>query len=248
MIEPFFFGPRGALAFYHPSSDPAATRTLIICPPLFDEYRRTYRALSDLANACAANGVHVVRIDYSGTGESQGMLADITGKEWIDDISTVIEESIDLTGAQNIILAGVRFGATLAAQVNHPAVQQYIFWDPVDDGHSYMLWLAKLEKLSHACHTKLSKLVNSKAEDIKYSCFPLNESLVKTLASINTDSVLAKHGEHVRVISTDNNICKRAVYKHCEYAGYDYDWPAYHDGMLTPKPVLERIAKTVLMP
>jgi hypothetical protein len=59
--------------------------------------------------------------------------------------------------------------------------------------------------------------------------------------------VLAAKPETVWVVSTNEEVCKKSRYKHCEYAGYPYDWPLYHDGMLTPKPVLERIAKAVLM-
>ncbi len=248
MIEPFFFGQRGALAFYHPSNDPAATRMAVICPPFFDEYRRTYRALSDLANACATNGIHVIRIDYSGTGESQGLLSDIKENEWVDDINRAIEEGIDLAGVESTILVGVRFGATLAAQSNHPSIHRYVFWDPVEDGSTYLSTLAEIERQSRKDHLALSRFLNTRAEDINYACFPLTDSLTSSLASLTMDAVLANHNDKVWVVSSSNIETQNPRYRHCEYSGYAYDWPAYHDGMLTPKPVLERIAKAVLLP
>ena len=198
MIEPFFYGQRGALAFYHPSSDPTATRLMVLCPPLFDEYRRTYRALSDLATACATNGVHVIRIDYSGTGEAQGMLSDVLDREWVDDINLAIEEGIALTGADKTILVGVRFGATLAAQVTHPTVERYVFWDLVEDGPSYLAWLETLEQRAREGHIRLAKMMNRKPEDISYACFHLNDSLAAFFTSLRTDSLLAEPGDRVR--------------------------------------------------
>jgi alpha/beta superfamily hydrolase len=247
MIEPFFYGDRGALAFYHPSSDPAATRLMILCPPLFDEYRRTYKALSDLATACASNGVHVIRIDYSGTGEAQGMLSDVLDQEWVDDIYQAIEEGINLTGAESAILVGVRFGATLAAQVNHRAVSRYVFWDPVENGSTYRAWLDQLEQQSRESHIKLAKMMNKQPEDISYACFTLSDSLLRSLALLNTDSFLANHGDRTWVFTTNKELCEQGRYKNCEHTGYEYDWPPYHEGNLAPKPVLERIAQTVLM-
>ena len=247
MIEPFFYGDRGALAFYHPSSDHASTRLMVLCPPLFDEYRRTYRALSDLATACATNGVHVIRIDYWGTGEAKGRLSEVLGHEWVDDIAQAIEEGIHLTGADSAIVVGVRFGATLAAQVNHRAVERYVFWDPVDNGPTYLAWLDQLEQKSRKSHFKLARMMNRQPEDISYACFSLSDSLLTSLASLDTDNFLTSHGDRVWVLSTDEEACNQARYKNCEFTGYDYDWPPYHEGNLTPKPVLESIAQKVLM-
>ena len=247
MIEPFFYGDRGALAFYHPSSDPAATRLMVLCPPLFDEYRRTYKALSDLATACAANGVHVLRIDYSGTGEAQGMLSDVSAQDWIDDITQAIEEGIALTGADSAILVGVRFGATLAAQVNHPAVDRFVFWDPLENGETYLAWLDQLEQRSRERHLNLAKMVNREPEDISYACFQLSDSLSTSLISLKLDSFIANNAERLWVLSTNSDVGAQEHFKNFEFAGYEYDWPAFHEGNFTPKPVLEGIAQKVLM-
>lgn len=247
MIEPFFFGDRGALAFYHPSSDPAATRLMVLCPPFFDEYRRTYRALSELATACATNGVHVIRIDYYGTGEARGQLSDVSGQEWVDDISLAIDEGIHLTGADSVTVVGVRFGATLASQVDHRAVERYVFWDPVENGPVYLAWLNQLEQQSRNTHVNMARVVNRQPEDISYASFSLNDSLLTYLASLKTDAFLASNGDRVWILSTDKDSCKQARSINCEFSGYQYDWPPYHEGNLTPKPVLESIAQKVLM-
>lgn len=245
MIEPFFYGERGALAFYHPSSDPASTRLMVLCPPLFDEYRRSYRWLSELANACAAQGVHVLRIDYSGTGEAQGELSDISDKEWIEDIHLAIEEGISLTGADDIILTGIRFGASLATQVNHQAISRYVFWDPVEQCSDYVTWLNDLEKKSRHLHHCFARQANQKPEEINYACFALNDDLLKSMQSIKTNMFHEKYNDRTFVFYSDVQAHKQSPYKNSWYSNCPYNWPAFHEGNLSLKPVLELIVNKV---
>ena len=248
MIEPFFFGPRNALALYHPSADPACLKLLIICPPLFDEYQRVYKALSDLGNACAAHprGPHVMRIDYSGTGEAFGELSDATIRDWLDDINCAIDEGRALTGAEEVILAGVRIGATIAAQCRHPAVSQYVFWDPIDTGIEYLQWLQHVNKLIEEKHRKMAEQVNLKHEDIQYVNFELNNKLSQEFKELSVEALRTERPDSVRVVTTDPEIHSSGKYHNCDFSGFEYDWPAFHEGNLTPKPVLETIAKKVL--
>lgn len=248
MVEPFFFGPRGALAFYHPSAGSVSRSLLIICPPLFDEYQRSYRALADLANACASHpqGPHALRIDYCGTGEAQGLLSEVSIGDWLDDISHAIDEGIALTGADKVILMGVRFGATLAAQCDHSAIVQYLFWDPIDTGREYLGWLEHVNSmLKSKCHT-MAKQINRKLENIPYVVFDLTESLRQGFEKLAIESFFEKHHKKVWILTTSKNNIYNGRYPNCEYSGIEYDWPIFHQGNLNPKPVLESIAKRVL--
>lgn len=248
MIEPFFFGPRGALAFYNSSADPGAINMLVICPPLFDEYKRSYRALADLASACASHprGPHVLRIDYSGTGEAQGLLSDASAHDWIDDINQAIEEGLALTGADNVMLIGVRFGATLVAQCRHPAVTRYIFWDPVDNGREYLEWINNENAVIKYKHHNMAKQVNHKPENIPYVCFELSQTLRQTFEPLAIKELCSSNPDSVWITTTNRKTAEDRLYPNCEYSGFDYDWPILHEGNLTPKPVLESLAKRVL--
>jgi hypothetical protein len=248
MIEAFFFGPRGAIAFYNPSADPGSRELLVVCPPLFDEHQRSYRALSDLANACASHpqGAHVLRINYSGTGEAHGLLSDASVHAWLDDINQAIEEGIALTGADHVVLMGVRFGATLAAQCCHPAVVRYIFWDPIDTGREYLQWIDHINAMLKSKHQNLAKQVNRKLENIPYVCFELSQALRQGFEELAIGELCSKYPDKVWISTTSKQTMESGRYRNCEFSGFEYDWPAFHEGNLTPKPVLESIAKKVL--
>ena len=247
MIEPFFFGRKGAFACYHPSVDPGSTKLLVVCPPFFDEYRRCYRALSELANACAAAGVHVLRVDYFGTGDAQGLLLEATVQDWIEDVDCAVEEGLSLTGADRVILLGVRFGATIAAQCQHQSIERYIFWDPIETGEQYLGWLNDVDAIQKLSHMQLAREYNNEAEDTSYICFELNTALRSEIGTLSMERLLSVQADRVWVVATDEDINKAGHYRHCEFGGFHYDWPAFHEGNFTLKPVLERLASKVLM-
>jgi len=245
MIEPFFFGPRKAFACYQPANDLSSTELVVICPPLFDEYRRCYRAIADLANACAAKGKHVIRFDYSGTGESQGVAAEFTVRDWLDDIDAVVEEGIALTGVQTVVLVGVRFGATLATQCKHSAVSRFVLWDPVTSGQDYLLWLSRVDKALEQRHRWLAKQINRQLDTNSFENFELGKPLAQGIAAL-TFNADVDNGDRIYVVSTDKTAVAKSGFKHCEFTGFEYGWPEFHEGNFHPKPVLERIAQMVI--
>ncbi|MBC8440661.1 MAG: hypothetical protein H8D87_13400 [Deltaproteobacteria bacterium] len=248
MIEPFFFEPNGALAFYHPSANPDSRHMLIICPPLFDEYQRTYKALVDLANACTSHpqGPHVLRIDYSGTGEAQGVLSDSTAINWLDDINNAIEEGIALTGSDNVDLMGVRFGAILAAQCHHSAVNRYIFWDPIDTGRIYLQWLDHVNSMLRSSQRRIAKEINGEFENIPYVLFGLSQKVKQGMEKLSITKILEQHPEKVWITTTNKKIYESRKYINCDFSGFEYGWPVFHQGDLIPKSVLKNIAQKVL--
>ena len=245
MIEPFFFGPRKAFACYQPASDLSSTELLVICPPFFDEYRRCYRAIADLANACSDKGMHVIRIDYSGTGESLGDLSQFTAADWVDDIYSVIEEGIALTGAQSVVLVGVRFGATMAVQCKHPAISRFVLWDPIASGKEYLEWLSGVDKELEDRHRWLARQVRQKAEMISFENFKLGEELQRSISGLVLRSV-GDVSDHIHVVTTDKSVAEKNPYTHCQFPGFEYDWPSFHEGNFHPKSVLASIALMVL--
>ena len=65
----------------------------------------------------AARGVHSLRFDYFGTGDSAGETTEADLKGWCGDIETAIDELTHMTGCRRVILIGMRLGGTLAAEV-----------------------------------------------------------------------------------------------------------------------------------
>lgn len=247
MIEPFFFRNEQVIGFYHPSSNPNSSRLLVICPPFFDDYRRSYRALSELAIGCAHHGVHAFRFDFFGTGESMGLLEQATLGDWKRDILSAIDEGIELSGADEVYLLGIRFGATLAAQVKHRKLRRYIFWDPVISGRNYLEWLHQVDRGIGLRHKKIATDGNLKFEKIPFENFRLSPALKQGISSIFIDPKSSESSAPYIVIST-NRADSSLGFKDYEYAGIDYDWPEYHNGVILQKPVLEAIVGRVIEP
>lgn len=239
MFEPEFFDNNRLFGFYHAPKNAESDRLLVICPPLFDEYRRCYKALSELSKGCAAEGSHVLRFDYFGTGESWGALEDASVQTWISDIRAAIEEGLALSGADRVYLCGVRFGATLAAQVQHPRIVEYLFWDLVASGTQYLTSLARADEELERMQKDLARYNNAPPDAVVYETFHLQPSLREGIAALQVN--LAALAERARV---HNVVCQAAQASDvAEYCGFAYDWPAFPDGLLIPKPVLEALAR-----
>lgn len=146
--------PRWLLGGYHPPrASVARDSSVVLCPPVGQEYMRTHRALRQLANELAAQGHHVLRFDYAGTGDSAGDVRDAPVDDWLADIGRAQAELLEISNATRTTLIGLRLGATLAAEAlacGTATAQQLVLWDPVVRGPDF---LANLDAL----HAGLAK-------------------------------------------------------------------------------------------
>ena len=109
-------------------------RAVLICPPIGQEYIRTHWCLRLTANQLCRNGAHVLRMDYTGMGDSAGSLQDVQSlDQWIDDVLMGIKRLKELSGAGTVMLVGLRMGAMLAAQAARLSndVNSLVLWEPV---------------------------------------------------------------------------------------------------------------------
>jgi hypothetical protein len=239
MFEANFFDTGRLFGIYHPAEDADSDRLLVVCPPLFDEYRRCYRALAELAKGCAAGGTHVFRFDYFGTGESWGTLEDASVEIWLRDIQAAIAEGLALSGARRVYLLGVRFGGTLAAQIQHPGIVEYIFWDLVNSGENYLACLARVDAEVEAIQRQSVYYDNIRPPPVVCELFHLSQPLRQGVGALHADLPRLRTRARVyQVVGHEDNTAPDV-----HYGGYHYDWPTYHDGLLLPKPVLETIAR-----
>jgi alpha/beta superfamily hydrolase len=146
-VNPFFFGTgeRRLFGVYTPGQrGSAGVRAAVLCNPWGQEYLRAHRSMRQLAMQLNRAGVHVLRFDYFGTGDSGGDFTDGDLAGWQGDVDTAIEELKDATGATRVGLVGLRLGATLAAAVaaRREDVERLLLWDPIVDGEEYVreLW------------------------------------------------------------------------------------------------------------
>lgn len=149
-MNPFFFGTRQRRLFgvYSPARASASgavgssrTRAVVLCAPWGQEYLRAHRAIKQLATLLNQAGVHVLRFDWFGTGDSAGEMLDASLAGWQADLETAIDELKDTTDAARVGLVGLRLGGTLAACVaaRRPKdVDSLVLWDPVVSGEAYL--------------------------------------------------------------------------------------------------------------
>lgn len=149
-IVPNFFGrgERQLFGIYHPPETATAPDAgVVLCHPAPQDYSQTYWAFHKLATMLATAGFHVLRFDYSGTGDSAGDSADVTLAEWTRDIATAVEELRDVAGVRRISLVGMRLGAALALTAARDVqVRDLVLWEPVVSGAEYLNSLDAVER------------------------------------------------------------------------------------------------------
>lgn len=236
-MEPFFIEPRGVFAGYYSPSDGLARQLLVICPPLFDEYRRTARFLSDFAAEQARNGCHVVRFDYAGTEESRGDWRDARVGDWQRDLSAVIDEGLAISGAEFVDVLGVRFGALMASQASHPKIRRRVLWDPMSSGREI---LANLDAFDRYLQERKAQRGAVDAEQARHFRVPLQWR--NALDELH----LSHENQHAtQVICSRSQVPEGLHATKLHRVEPHYDWPLYTDGQHSSRPVALAIAEAL---
>lgn len=142
-IDPFFFGPsdRQLYGCYHePPTWPAREQGVVLCYPAGQEYIRSHRACHHLAAQIARAGFPTLRFDYYGTGDSAGDDKDSDLDQWQTDLRLAIAELKARSGVEQVILAGLRLGASLAllAAPRTAGLAGLVLWEPIVNGRQYL--------------------------------------------------------------------------------------------------------------
>lgn len=174
LMTPNFFGTSSQQLFgaLHPArgqkSD--AHQTIVICPPIGQEYIRTHWCLRVLARQLSRKGINVLRLDYRGIGDSAGNNQDTTSRhQWDQDVHTAIQFARTQTNCRNVMLIGVRYGAVIASSVAADCdhVNGLILWEPVTDTKAYLqslrtmhrkmidLWVCKIKTINDDLHEEI---------------------------------------------------------------------------------------------
>lgn len=141
-MNPFYFGSSAMPLFgvHHPPSGSDIGRGVVLCYPMGSEYLRSHRAFRQLSNLLVRAGVHVLRFDYLGTGDSWGDSNAASVTQWIDDIDAATLELKESSGLERVSLAGLRLGATLAATAGfvREDIDRVVLWDPILAGDRWL--------------------------------------------------------------------------------------------------------------
>ena len=257
----FYFGDpdRRLLGVYEPARREKANRAVVLCHPWGPEYIYAYRAMRQLAKMLAANGIHTLRFDYFGTGDSAGSMTagDLSG--WQTDIQSAIEELKDTAGVSRVSLVGLRLGATLAANVAvRPGsrVDSLVLWDPVVSGAEY---LAELYHTSRRGWLRLKAPARRSAEEgggHEIMGFPLTEAMAQAIRLLDL-AALAPTLPHRTLVAISQRVAshealRRALnqrqtplaIEHIDSPPGWVEWPMHHPLAGTvPVKILQRIVE-----
>ena len=251
MHESFFFGPdeRQLFASYHPPANAGGQTLTVICPPIFTEYNRTHSILRKLAFSLAEHGHHVIRFDYSGTGDSFGTLEDSTVNDWTEDIRRAVQEGVELTGCSLVRILGVRMGALLACASlgGSSDVDRLVLWDPVSDGPEYQRSLLRRlqAKLSH---NQFISRADRRESKLSYSVYNLSESLRDGIASLDASVCKSVPKDKIRVVrtSTSNNFPVPDLPQ--VLTPTDCQWDSEIESVIMSQPLLESLVSQLIEP
>ena len=184
-MNPFFFGSaeRALYGAYHPPKVRGGSRQgVVLCYPFGVEYMRAHRAFRQLTNLLTRAGLHVLRFDYYGTGDSVGEGDDAGLGDWTADVGTAIRELRDTAGIDRVTLVGLRLGATLAARAGRERddVERIVLWDPVVSGRRYLS-----EGLRQPVGAGGARELTGDAGVLGVQGFPMSEELVDELLALH---------------------------------------------------------------
>ena len=95
---------------------------------------RIHRAYRQLATMLSKLGFHVLRFDYSGTGDSHGDMEDASFDDWIKDTTVAADELKAMVNCDNLFVVGSRLGATVASQLaSIKPISKLVLWEPFAD-------------------------------------------------------------------------------------------------------------------
>jgi pimeloyl-ACP methyl ester carboxylesterase len=198
-MSAFFFGPpeRQLFGYLHVPRG-TAKGAAVLCAPWATEYQYAHRALHFLAKRLAASGFHVLRFDYSGTGDSWGRSTDADLDRWVGEVAQAVGELRAASGIELVDLVGLRLGAVVAARAvdEIPGVRRVVLWDPIVDGDR---WLTE----RGAAHT------GSEDEDVEVGGALVSGRFVQQFRSIRGDAFHTGSAEKVLVLLTQRDTWER---------------------------------------
>jgi len=143
-MVPLYFGSKQRRLFgiYEPANAQVGpSRAVLLCHAWGTEYLNSYRAMRFVASQFVAAGIHTMRFDYYGAGDSGGETTDAELPGWRGDIESAAHELQAMSNSRLIVLLGLRLGANLAAEVApslRQLVHRVVLWDPIVSGAEYI--------------------------------------------------------------------------------------------------------------
>lgn len=208
-MSPFYFGSSELPIFgiYSPANPARDKRkALLICQATFQEYMRSHRLVKQLAVQLSTEGIHVLRFDYPGCGDSSGDWHDTDLDDWTSSVVQASEELRAMSLVDNISYLGIRFGAALLVKASPPVGSSsgVILWDPVFDGEQYCKTLIRMQEELIVDNSRFmdNRKNYQNVADLEFAGFPVSRTTAEQLKKVSlspndcsADRILLLHSE-----------------------------------------------------
>ncbi|MGH7269325.1 MAG: serine aminopeptidase domain-containing protein [Polyangiaceae bacterium] len=218
-MKPAFFGHSSRPLYgVHEPPRPGSPRraAVLLSYPGVQEYNMAHWAFRRLSGMLAREGFHVLRFDWSGSGDSWGETSDGTLNGWIEDAALAMSELRDVSGRDAAAIVGMRLGAAITAVAcgRGLAVDQLVLWEPVVRGRDYIVELETLDerenaRLLHPMRAMRTELVG----------FPFSQKLRDDLGTIDLSLFPPKNAKKVSIIAHSERSDHLALHESILQAG-----------------------------
>ena len=230
----------GCFGWLHPGT---GDRGVVLCGPLGHEAVATYRGWRQLAESLATQGLHVLRFDYHGTGDSEGDdAAPARIATWQGNIAAAASILREQCSVRSLTLVGLRFGATLAAlaATTIPDVEALALLSPAVSGR---LHLRELRLLARVWHEQALGKTFASGDDgsLEVTGTRHSSETVRDLGSIDL-RLIARAPRRVLVMDNGDRLEARQFVDHLATLGSEVDrLPFVGEAEFLREPVTSRI-------
>lgn len=218
LAEALYFDSQGQQLFgwlHRPDPSTALDTGLVICKPFGYEAICAHRSVRAFADMGAAAGMHALRFDYLGTGDSADIAPEANQLEvWTNDVLAAVNELRRLTGVKRVCVIGFRLGALLAtlAGARSKSMDALILISPIVNGRRYVRQLrttrlaAALNAAPADEHNGVSHQVDAVSNgSMEISGFSLSAATLAALVRIDVSRLDALPADEMLIID-DNNL------------------------------------------
>jgi pimeloyl-ACP methyl ester carboxylesterase len=181
---------------------------VVICNPIGDDYVRAHRSLRHLAERLVAAGFPVLRFDFHGTGDSAGDERDADRvAAWRRDVGLAIDHVKQQAGVERVAIVGLRFGATIAAEVasTRSDVASIVLWHAFLTGEKFAGETLKMHKMHRMLEPESFAAGPKSYPDGEEALgFFLTNQTLQDLKAIDLRALTAAPAPHVLVVDAAN--------------------------------------------